>query len=55
MYSSDRNVKTIILNIGKNLPFCELLSFKRTLTLLELTFKNQTNIVMERVISIVFD
>lgn len=29
MYSSGRNVETIILNIGKNLSFCELLSFKK--------------------------
>lgn len=54
MYSSGRDVKTISLKIFKNLPFCELLSFKSTLTLLDLTFKNQTNIMMERVISIVF-
>lgn len=54
MYSSDLNVKIIILKIGKNLRFCELLSFKKHLTLLHLTFKNQTYIMMERVISFVF-
>lgn len=39
MYSSGRNVKTIILKIGKNLPFCELLSFKKHIDFTPLNFQ----------------
>lgn len=39
MYSSGCNVKTIILKIGKNLPFCEPLSFKKHFAFTPLNFQ----------------